>query len=116
MDSFKLWRKHDVGWSSNNAIGLSKGIITLWNLNYVESIFSFKGEGFMGVKVRWKNKLYYIINVYSGCNLVLKMSLWGKLLELRKNLIDGLWVLGGDFNSISNSCERKVSGLVNRRT
>lgn len=41
-----LWRKQDVRGSSSNANGLLRGIITLWKLNSIEAIFSFKWEDF----------------------------------------------------------------------
>ncbi|KAI5414676.1 hypothetical protein KIW84_040231 [Lathyrus oleraceus] len=111
-----MWTNVDVGWSSSNVIGMSEGTITMWNLNSVEDIFSFKGEGFLGVEIMWKNNLYYIVNVYLVCNLSLKRIMWGEILELRKNLVDSSRVIGGEFNSISKSCERKDSLLINRRT
>lgn len=62
-----------------------------------------------------EKNLYYIVNVYSACNLSLKRIIWGEILELRKKLVDSPWVIGGDFNSISKSCEMKGSLLINRR-
>lgn len=87
----------------------------MWNLNTIKDIFNFKRDGFLGVKVRCKNNLYYIVNVNSTCNLSLKKITRGEILELRKKLVNGIWVIGGDFNSITKSCERKGSLLVNRR-
>lgn len=40
--------------------------------------------------------------------------MWRDLLELKNKMIDGEWVLGGDFNSIINSKEKKWSYLSNR--
>lgn len=41
-----LWRNQDIGWSNSNVIGQPGGIITLWNINSVEHILSFKLEVF----------------------------------------------------------------------
>lgn len=89
-----LWKNVKVGWSSTNVVGMSGGILTLWNMDLVGSIFSFKGDDFLGVKIRWKNNLYYIVKVYSSSTLYLKWIMCGEILDLRKKLVDGLWVIG----------------------
>lgn len=54
--------------------------------------------GFLGLKIRWKNNLYYVINVYYARCINLKRKIWGELLVLKKKMVDGLWIIGGDFN------------------
>lgn len=78
-------------------------------------LFIILKGGFLGVKIGWKNNMYYIVNMYSSCTLSLKRIKWGETLDLRKKLVDRIWVIEGDFNSISKSCERKGSLQVNRR-
>ncbi|XP_058784882.1 uncharacterized protein LOC131659750 [Vicia villosa] len=46
-----LWNREKVGWSYSSSTGNSGGITTLWKEESVEEIFSFKGEGFLGVKL-----------------------------------------------------------------
>lgn len=103
-----------VGWSCSNAIGQSGEIIILWKKDTIEPIFIFKGEGFIRIQLIRKNNICYVVNVYSACSISLKNIMWRDLLELKKKMIDGEWVLGGDFNSIINAKEKKWSYLSNR--
>lgn len=84
----------------------------MWNSNSIKAIYSFKGEGFFLVKIRWKNNLYCIVNVYSTCDLSLKRRMCGELLDLRKKLADGPWMIG----VILKSSERKNNVSTNRRS
>lgn len=118
MDSIiisSLWRNQEVGWSSSNANGQSGGIITLWKKDFVDPIYSFKRDGFLRLKMRWKNNMYYVINAYFACCIILKMKIWSELLDMKNKMVDGIWILGGDFNSTSNSYERKGSLFMNRK-
>ncbi|XP_058732668.1 uncharacterized protein LOC131604227 [Vicia villosa] len=105
-----FWHSSEVDFSFSNSIGRSGGLLILWN-NKVEVINSFRGEGYLGIKACWENKFYYLINVYSPCLRTKKMELWKKLLELKEAFKDGDWIVGGDFNAIKNSRERKGRGL-----
>src|SRR4051812_18423957 len=110
-----FWHSSEADFSFSNSIGRSGGLLILWN-NKVEVINSFRGEGYLGIKVCWENKFYYLINVYSPCIMIKKVELWKKLLELKEAFKDGDWIVGGDFNAIKNSRERKGRGLyVNNR-
>ncbi|XP_058752845.1 uncharacterized protein LOC131626046 [Vicia villosa] len=111
-----IWSCDSVGWSSIDSEGRSGGIITLWNTNTVEVILSFKGKGFLGIKVKWRDYTFYIVNIYSPCSLPLKKKLWRDLLEAKAKFSDGEWCLAGDFNSVSNSRERKGNCHLIRRS
>ncbi|XP_058746651.1 uncharacterized protein LOC131619583 [Vicia villosa] len=102
-----LWSNSEIGFSFSNSEGLSGGIISLWRTDRVEVIYSFRGEGFLGNKVVWKEGVYYVVNVYSSCNLEKKKVLWRNLLDLKRRLCDGDWIIGGDFNATKSSSERK---------
>lgn len=102
-----FWRVPEIGFSFSNSEGRSGGLITLWNKDYVKEISSFKGDGFLGVKVIWKDDFYYIVNIYSSCDISKKKRLWEVLIELKKKYNDGEWIMGGDFNAIKNDRERK---------
>lgn len=68
---------------------MSGGLIILWNNRIMEVLFSFRGSGYLRIKVRWKDKLYYVCNVYSYCVLSLKRGLWSNLLEMQSKFSDG---------------------------
>ncbi|XP_058775772.1 uncharacterized protein LOC131650047 [Vicia villosa] len=111
-----FWKSLDISFSFSNSVGRSGGLITLWRNDCMSVLNSFKGDGFLGIKVRWKDNLYYVVNVYSSCDLNKKKSMWDELLELKKILLDGEWILGGDFNAIKNGKERRGRrAMLNKR-
>ncbi|GAU48228.1 hypothetical protein TSUD_184080 [Trifolium subterraneum] len=60
----------------------------------------------------WKEKLLYIVNIYSPCSWSGKHKLWQDLLDFKLKNDNGEWCLGGDFNVISNIGERHERGSV----
>ncbi|XP_058777373.1 uncharacterized protein LOC131651709 [Vicia villosa] len=110
-----FWRKVDVGWSFSKSSGASGGLIMLWKEGSFDVIHSFAGAGYLSIKLRWKGKNYYIVNVYSPCELNLKRKLWRELLSLKAKFSYGEWIMGGDFNSNKNERERKGC-VVSRRS
>lgn len=84
-----LWRTPELGFSFSNLEGRSVGLITLWKKENLTVICSFKGVGFLGIKVFWKDNIYYIVNVYSSCDFLKKKRLWDDLLDLKKSFRDG---------------------------
>ncbi|XP_058776198.1 uncharacterized protein LOC131650510 [Vicia villosa] len=107
-----FWNCSDLGFSYSNSVGRSGGLLTLWNKDNVEVLNSFKGDGFLGIKVRWKNKIYYVTNIYSSCDLGKKKIMWNNLLTMMERFKDGEWVMGGDFNAIKNASERKGRAVM----
>ena len=55
-----LWCNEEVGFLFSDSRGLSGGIIIFWKVDVVEVLCSFRGEGFLGVKVKWCGDTYYI--------------------------------------------------------
>ncbi|XP_058759398.1 uncharacterized protein LOC131632678 [Vicia villosa] len=111
-----FWASSKVGYSFSNSRGRSGGLLSLWNNEKLEVLLSFKGEGFLGIKLRWEHNFYYVINVYSSCDLIKKKALWEELLSLKESFKDGEWIVGGDFNAVKDGKERKGKvGLVNNR-
>lgn len=61
----------------------------LWKQGNLELVSSFRGEGFLGIKVFWKGNTYYVVNVYSSCDLHKKKIMWNELLRLKEAFNDG---------------------------
>ncbi|XP_058756726.1 uncharacterized protein LOC131629938 [Vicia villosa] len=114
--ALSFWSNTNIGFSFSNSLGLSGGLITLWKNEALEVIHSFKGEGYLGIKVIWKSFIYYIVNVYSSCILSKKKELWSKLLELKETFTDGEWIIGGDFNAVKHRGERKGRTLYDNNS
>lgn len=111
-----LWGGEDIDFSFSPYVGAAGGLLTLWKRNSISVILSFHDNGFLGIKVSWRNDLYYIVNIYSSCSMPLKRILWRDLLDLKKNFNDGEWLLGGDFNVVKNKNERVGSVANNSAT
>ncbi|XP_058768462.1 uncharacterized protein LOC131642211 [Vicia villosa] len=107
-----FWNVKGIGFSYSNSTGRSGGLITLWKEEGLEVIMSFKGEGYIGVKVNKDNNFFYLVNVYSSCDIVKKRIMWSKLLSLKEDFNDGEWIIGGDFNAIKSREERKGRGVI----
>ncbi|XP_058746484.1 uncharacterized protein LOC131619402 [Vicia villosa] len=101
-----FWGKEECGFSFSASVGMAGGLLMLWSSKTVSILASFRGEGYLGSKVEWKGGIFYIVNVYSPCSLVLKRALWSRLLALKNLHNDGEWILGGDFNAVKNQRER----------
>ncbi|XP_058726541.1 uncharacterized protein LOC131597898 [Vicia villosa] len=101
-----FWGNSDCDFSFSESEGMSGGILTLWKASSLSVVLSFRGPGYLGVKVSWRNKFYYCINVYSSCNLSLKRSLWKDMVDIKDKYKDGDWLFGGDFNAIKKRSER----------
>ncbi|XP_058741126.1 uncharacterized protein LOC131613476 [Vicia villosa] len=110
-----LWNREKVGWSYSSSTGNSGGITTLWKEESVEEIFSFKGEGFLEVKLCSKGICFYVVNIYSPCALEQKRKLRESIIQLRLKYSDADWVLDGDFNAVCIAKERRGRSLVNRK-
>ncbi|XP_058751351.1 uncharacterized protein LOC131624428 [Vicia villosa] len=110
-----FWSGQDIGCSFSNSLGALGGLLILWKEGNVEVVSSFRGEGYLGIKVKWEDHWYYVINVYSSCVLEKKKRLWENLLCLKENFKDGEWIIGGDFNATKNSREKKrIAAAVNQ--
>ncbi|PNX99941.1 cysteine-rich receptor-like protein kinase, partial [Trifolium pratense] len=111
-----LWGHNEVNWLAKEASGLSGGLLCIWNKNLFSFVYSFTGDGFLGVCVEWKEGLLYLVNIYSPCSLSGKRKLWKDLLDFKANNVSGEWCLGGDFNAISKRGERTGRGYAGSLT
>jgi mannosylglycoprotein endo-beta-mannosidase len=97
-----LWGNSACGWASYPAVGNSGGIISIWNKVKFSLIFTFSGDGFVGVclDVLAKNRKCFVINVYAKCTIRDKRTLWASIIMSKEGFGDGLWCVVGDFNSV----------------
>ncbi|KAI5415173.1 hypothetical protein KIW84_040576 [Lathyrus oleraceus] len=105
LDSF--WNDSIADWSSKWAVGRSGGILTLWKKKSFDLVSSFVGEGFLGIHVLWSGLNLFLVNVYSSCFIEKKKAFWGRLVEFKSKFPEGLWCVGGDFNTVRVKAERK---------
>ncbi|PNY01680.1 cysteine-rich receptor-like protein kinase, partial [Trifolium pratense] len=108
-----LWGHQDILWVAKEADGLSGGLLTIWNANLFKLLHSFIGDGFVGLCVEWEGMMLNIVNVYSPCSLAGKRKLWEDLLDIKRSS-RGEWCIGGDFNAILHSSERRGCSVDRR--
>jgi hypothetical protein len=75
----RLWGSANCDWAYLPAVGNSGGILSIWNKVKASLIFTFIGDGFVGVCLDMVDvsRRCFIVNVYAKCNLRDKRSLWG---------------------------------------
>jgi exonuclease III len=78
-----LWGHKDVKWVVKDPVGLSGGMLILWNSNCCSMTNSFTGDGFLGITVEWEGEVIHFINIYSPCSLAGKKKLWAELTVLK---------------------------------
>lgn len=78
-----------------NFRGVPNGLFVLWKKDVLSSLFTFTGEKLLGIKEMFKGKAYYFDNVYSSCNIVLKINTWDHLLSLKRKWWNGNGVFLG---------------------
>jgi exonuclease III len=104
-----LWCDDDFQWVCLPSVGNSGGILSIWRKPLATFIFSFVGEGLVGVCLEWGplKRRCLVVNVYSKCHLLGKQRLWEKLVRVRSFLGVGAWCFIGDFKSVLHREERR---------
>jgi len=70
-------------WVFRSSEGNSGGILSIWRKSSGIVLFSFQGEGYVGVCLEWgvEKTRCFVINVYSKCDLESKKRLWESLFQ-----------------------------------
>ncbi|PNY01857.1 cysteine-rich receptor-like protein kinase, partial [Trifolium pratense] len=110
-----LWGHKDVRWVVQEPVGLSGGMLIIWNSDSFKFLSSFSGNGFLGITVERESVVLHIVNIYSPCNISGKKKLWEDILALKQHSSNGEWCVGGDFNAVLHSSERIGSSAVSRQ-
>jgi hypothetical protein len=110
----RLWGNAECEWAFLPAVGNSGGILSLWRKALGTLIFTFMGEGYVGVclDLADKNVRCCVINVYAKCNLVDKRRLWREVLMTRRGFGGISWCVVGDFNSVMDPSDRRGVGVA----
>jgi hypothetical protein len=104
-----LWGSDDCDWAFMPSVGASGGILSIWGKSNSNLIYTFMGEGFLGVCLEWGvlKTICYVVNVYSKCDLPSKRSLWQNLVMSKTGFGGGIWCVTGDFNAVMCPEERR---------
>lgn len=76
-----------MDFSCSGSKDMSGGLLILWRVSALDVLCNHRGPRYLGIKVSWKEILYYIFNVYFVCPAALKRTLWKKILDLKYILL-----------------------------
>lgn len=79
--------------TTKNSKGNYGGVVIMWDQNLLVSLFSFEGEGYLGVQFFGNGSIIYVINVYSSFHIMLKRKLMAELIRLKSSLANGEWCI-----------------------
>jgi len=105
----QLWGDNDIDYFYSEPINGAGGILTIWHTIFPQCSHHIINRWFIvfvGI-FRESNIPVVITNVYSSCNLQLKMQMWEELKGIRKREPCNSWCILGDFNAIRNEGERR---------
>jgi exonuclease III len=114
---YGLWGSCDCDWVFLPSEGRSGGILSIWSKPNNSLIFSFMGDGFVGVCLEWGvlKTIFFVVNVYSKCDINSKRVLWNNLITCKRGLGGGRWCVVGDFNAVSSLEERVGVNVMEAR-
>lgn len=69
----------------------------------------------MGIQLEWHGQLYFLVNIYSTCDLRSKRKLWEELREIKDRFAGDRWCIAGDFNAVKKDGERKGTNFCANR-
>jgi len=106
---YSLWGGTDCEWAFRPSEGSSGGILSIRRKSNANLLFSFHGEGYVGVGIEWgvEKKICVVVNIYSNCYLLAKRRMWVALVEERRSRGGGAWCVLGDFNVVCRRDERR---------
>ncbi|XP_058774256.1 uncharacterized protein LOC131648522 [Vicia villosa] len=102
----ELWGDALVEWSHVDAEVASGGMLIMWRKDFFNLIYSFRGDGFLGICVEKDNRRIYFVNIYAACDHKIRLRSWRSLLDLKRRSSAGSWCIRGDFNLITSLNER----------
>ncbi|KAJ0971107.1 hypothetical protein J5N97_019066 [Dioscorea zingiberensis] len=100
-------------WAAIPAIGMSGGIITLWNprVGQVTPIAFSRFSLHLVISTTAKPKEWVFSIVYNSQNIYLQKFLWHELSAI--STLNLPWIISGDFNAILNSEEHRGGSFSN---
>ncbi|PNY15946.1 ribonuclease H, partial [Trifolium pratense] len=95
------------GFQFSNANGYSGGIIVAWKGSIVDVEVLMRHFQFLHMRVTFKGgRDWYFTSIYASPQEEGRKVLWDELRNIA-NLMQGNWLLAGDFNDISHISEKK---------
>ncbi|XP_021996006.1 uncharacterized protein LOC110893196 [Helianthus annuus] len=104
----KFWGKSNFGMDFVKFVGLSGGLICVWDNKIFHQIGGSKNRHFLHIKgtLVGCDSPVNVLNVYAPQGIPAKKNLWEEL-KVIIDSNDGLWVISGDFNTVWFREERR---------
>jgi hypothetical protein len=105
---FSIWGYDDCSWAYLPSVGNSGEILSIWRKSSSRFVYSFCGEGFVGVYLEWgvHKKICFMVNVYYKCDMEGKRWLWNALIMSKGGFSRGAWCVR-DFNAVLHKEEMR---------
>lgn len=97
---WSLWGGSEVEWTSKPSQGKFGGLQTMWKASLFNLIFSFKGEGYVGVDAARKVFSIYLVNIYSSYYIHEKREFWKDLSDSKRRMPNDERCIVKDINAI----------------
>ncbi|XP_026451679.1 uncharacterized protein LOC113352009 [Papaver somniferum] len=99
----------NVGWTLQQSVGSSGGMLILWDRDLVEVTDSLVGEYTLSILCTNKadNFQWILTNVYGPNKPVERTEFWVELDNICRYWMNIPWCLGGDFNTVIKCGEKK---------
>ncbi|KAI7756053.1 hypothetical protein M8C21_019782 [Ambrosia artemisiifolia] len=110
QDLVPLWGDGGLEFDAVDAVGLSGGLVTMWNPKVFRKTSVTKHRNFVAVSgvLVGDGTMVTLINIYAPQRSGAKRVLWAELARLLRGG-SGMFVLMGDFNVVRNPEERRNS-------
>ncbi|KAM0065492.1 putative RNA-directed DNA polymerase [Helianthus debilis subsp. tardiflorus] len=109
----QLWGRSRFEFDSVDAVGMSGGLLSLWNPAVFNKVGVVRNRNYLVVSGNLvaTGELVNVINVYAQNDPIARRGLWEELKTV-KDSHPGLWILLGDFNDVRSPAERRNSEFV----
>ncbi|XP_026429796.1 uncharacterized protein LOC113326248 [Papaver somniferum] len=106
----------NVGWTSQQSVGSSGGMLTIWDRDYVEVSDSLVGDYSLSIlcTIKIDNFQWVLTNVYGPDNPVDRTDFWIELDNVCRYWTNTSWCIAGDFNTITKCAEKKNCRKITR--
>ncbi|XP_026400489.1 uncharacterized protein LOC113296393 [Papaver somniferum] len=106
----------NVGWTLQQSIGSSGGMLILWDRDFMEVSDLLVGDYTLSILCTNKldNYQWVLTNVYGPNNPVERTELWIEIDNVCRYWMNLPWCIGGDFNIITKCDEKKNCKKITR--
>jgi len=108
-----IWGDNNIEWVHYGAENGAGGILSVWSKSKFSMLKSKTGRGFILLDGIWGDKKQQVtmVNLYSSCAHNDKKEMWEELTKCRRDCVNKVWCMVGDFNAIRNKEERRGVSL-----